>query len=244
VKVSIEIERPKTDEETSPYPTFAIIPTVGCNNYVKTLVSDLAFQGSCSGILILDNGCPVGLANWLDTVDPLLVQRIEMPGAGIHEMWNRGLDEITELHPQSNIAILNDDIIIGPSFLSGLGEGLRSDPNIGVVGANYDGRKGVGIQPVTTICAAIYNGTGGLPGFAFMVRGESDYRFPEECKWWYGDDDIVLTHTNQSSVVAIVLETTVKHIDGGGKTGDWDSPKIRPQLDADREAFNNKWSNN
>ncbi len=232
------------DQELASSPTFAVIPTQGKNGHIKDLVLELERQAQCSGIIVLDNGCSTKTAGWLDTHNPQMVQRIEMPDAGIHEMWNRGINESRQHHTRSNIAILNDDLTVGPSFLGGLAAALRSDWNVGVVGANYDGRSGTGLEYVADICANRYDGTGGLPGFAFMVRGESIYRFPEDCKWWYGDNDLVLTHLNHRNVVAIALDTTVEHIDGGGKTGDWVAPEMQPQLAKDKEAFDKKWAPN
>lgn len=96
----------------------------------------------------------------------------------------------------------------------------------------------------TDICADRYDGTGGIAGFAFMVKGEvfHSYRFPEDCKWWYGDNDLLLTVQASGLSAAIVLDASCEHLDGGGKTGDWESPEMQAQLAADRDAFLARWS--
>lgn len=122
-----------------------------------------------------------------------------------------------------------------------------------VVGGNYDGRgSGVAVQEVDDICADRYDGTGGLPGFAFMVRGElfaGGYRFPEECMWWFGDNDLMmsLAHTRASAPhfadsyrAGIAVFAHCRHI-GAGTAKDWMTPEYASQIDKDRIAFLSKW---
>lgn len=220
-------------------PTFAVIPTIGAGGYVTSLIDALDVQGECAGVFVIDNGCDDTVAAWLD--DHHLVQRIEMHGAGIHAMWNAGIDAACAVASPCNVAVLNDDLEIGARFLRGLAAALRSGPVVAVVGPNYDSRPGTGLQPVTDICANRYDGTGGLPGFAFMVRGEDPYRFPTDLHWWYGDNDLVRTHVLAGHMVAIVLDVTCVHVDGGSKTGDWSADHMQPLLAADRVAFHRKW---
>src|SRR5690606_3565073 len=121
------------------------------------------------------------------------------PDAGIHEMWNTGIEWAmadADQRRNVNLLVLNDDLRFGPKFVHRMVEALRSDQNLVAVSGNYDGRTGDAIvELVDDICANRYDGTGGFAGFAFAIKGEwmqSGYRFPEECKWWYGDNDLVL----------------------------------------------------
>jgi GT2 family glycosyltransferase len=143
-------------------------------------------------------------------------------------------------------AFLNNDIEIGPKFMSTLSAAVEDRSDVQAVSANYDGRTAdTSVVEVTDICAGRYDGTGGLAGFAFMVRGDwftSGYRFPEECKWWYGDNDLVTAITAAGGKVGLAIGATCVHLDGGGKTaGDWSDGKWSEQLAADREAFETRW---
>ena len=221
------------------FPAIAVVPTIGAHGHIVRLVEQLDDQGETDVVIVLDNGCDPFTAAWLEQHD--LVQRVPMTDANIHRLWNAGLDAAAARCEQSNVAVLNDDIRIGPGFMAGLGAALRSHPNIAVVGPNYDKRPGTGLQLVFNICAGRYDGSGGLPGFAFMLRGESRYRFPENLTWWWGDADMVLTHRQLGEFVAIAFDVEVEHVDGGSQTGKWTSPAMREVLAADHATFMAKW---
>jgi len=220
-------------------PALAVVPTIGAHGHIVRLVEQLEAQGQTDAVIVVDNGCDPFTAAWLEQRP--IVQRIPMTCRNIHKLWNAGLDAAAVKAEQSNVAVLNDDIRIGPDFMAGLGAALRSHPNIAVVGPNYDKRPGTGLQLVFDICAGRYDGTGGLPGFAFMVKGESRYRFPENLTWWWGDADMVLTHRQLGDFAAIVLGVEVEHVDGGSQSGEWTSPEMKEVLAADHAAFVAKW---
>ena len=113
-----------------------------------------------------------------------------------------------------------------------------------MVGPNYDGRtfpEGVDCLSVKKLCNARYDGTGGLPGFAFMLRGEDGYRFPEELNWWFGDADLLRTLLTQDRLALITRHAVCKHLDGGSQTGDWGDPEMQKLLAADQRWFVEKW---
>jgi hypothetical protein len=95
------------------------------------------------------------------------------------------------------------------------------------------------------------DGTGGLAGFAFMVKGELfDHGLPlfwEELELWYGDNDFAANVESLGGMLGIVKHTTVEHIDGGSKTAGDGKKRLRsPELEAmaarDRVRFEEKWS--
>lgn len=227
---------------------FAIIPVKDQLKITKNLIEQLREQGEATKIIVCDNGSGGRMKGWLDKQDDLLV--LDCPDMGIHEMWNAGAQWVVENagHRRNvNVAFLNNDIEIGPRFLSGLGEVLRSQRDIVAVCANYDGRDpgGETYQRTDEICAVRYDGTGGFGGFAFMCRGEwfqSGYRFPEACKWWFGDNDLIRAAQMAGGHAGIALRTSVVHLDGGGKTaGDPYWKRFSEQLDLDRQAFEERW---
>lgn len=236
-------------------PIVAVIPVKDKLNLTSDLVHQIREQGDCTEILVCDNGSGTETKNWLTSQDDLTV--LDMPDAGIHDMWNAGIDRALEHHgARTHVAFLNNDLKLGPAFLRTLSQALTDHRDLTAVCGNYDGRLAdVPVVETTDICANRYDGTGGFAGFAFMVRGEwfgTGYRFPTECKWWYGDNDLMMTiaradihrgYDDRPSKAGIVLAAKVEHLDGGGgSAGDVLWSRFRDQTDRDGEAFRAKWT--
>jgi hypothetical protein len=224
-----------------PAKNYAVIPVKDGLKMTKNLLAQLEEQGDVSGVLVIDNGSGPETKTWLARQS--FAEVVEMPGAGIHAMWNVGAEWARSKWRKPNIAFLNNDIELGEHCLGSMGMALRSDPNIVAACPNYDGRPGEGLQQLQGICADRYDGSGGLSGFAFAVKGElfEQYRFPEDCMWWFGDNDLTLTIDAMGGAYVMTHDTTVTHLDGGGKTGAWDDPKMQAQLAKDQAAFRAKW---
>lgn len=235
-------------------PIVAIIPVKDRLHLTRALIQQLREQGDATEIVVVDNGSKKPTKNWLSTQDDLTV--MEMPDAGIHDMWNAGLEHALEKHgPRTHIAFLNNDLELGPAFLRTLSQALTDDRELTAVCGNYDDRTAlVPVVRTTDICANRYDGTGGLAGFAFMARGEwfgTGYRFPTECKWWGGDNDLMMSiaradarrgYDDRPSKAGIVIAARVKHLDGGGGTaGDVMWSKFAEQTTKDLEALDAKW---
>lgn len=232
----------ETQQALADIPTYVVIPMKDRLDLTRALVEQLVEQDEASGIFILDNGSSPETKAGLKELEQLpRVDVGDAVGLNIHQMWNAGINEAVRRAWPCNIAVLNNDLKIGERFLSGLARELRRDPLLAVVCPNYDGRVGDGVQYVEDICANRYDGTGGLAGFAFMLKAESDYRFPEQLQWWFGDNDMMCHVAYGGSRAGIVLGTTVEHVDGGSQTADWDDPAMKAVLDADREWFQSKW---
>lgn len=225
-----------------PDKTFVIIPMKDNLKLTKALVRSLYEQGGYDGLFLLDNGSNPETKRWLERQE--FAEIFNCEGMGIHEMWNVGAEMALRRWPKVNLAFLNNDLRIGPNFLAGLRDVLRDDEvGFGVVCPNYDGRPGTGPVRLHGICANRYDGTGGLAGFAYMARGElfaQGYRFPADAKWWYGDNDLTLTLDKNGIPYGMALDVTVEHVDGGGKTGDWDAYVQTEQHQRDLLAFLNR----
>jgi GT2 family glycosyltransferase len=235
---------PQVPPELVPTKNFVVIPVKDQLKMTKALLRQLHDQGEHDGILVLDNGSNPETVKWLGS--QTFAKVMDCSGMGIHEMWNAGATWAMNRHHKANIAFLNNDIIIGDKFISTLAAGLRSDPHMVAICPNYDGRETA--EPIVQlhgICADRYDGTGGLAGFAFMVKSEwfqEGWRFPEDCKWWFGDNDLVLSMDMAGAWYAMATETTVEHIEGGSKTGNWEDPKMQQQLARDKGAFMRRWA--
>jgi GT2 family glycosyltransferase len=191
--------------------------------------------------LVIDNGSEAETADYLASQQTATVYR--MPGAGIHEMWNTGVD--WALHRDAEVvAILNNDLEFSEDAIWDTAKAVKRDPDLIAACPNYDNRPGTGVQYVEQICAGRYNGTGGLAGFAMFIDADifrAGYRFPPKLTWWYGDNDLLLTILTNGRKAGIVLGAHVEHLDGGGQTGDWESSELAPVLAADRDYFLEKW---
>jgi len=224
-----------------------VIPVKNKLKMTKDLVAQLREQDETDEIIIVDNGSGKEMRNWLSCQDDITV--LDMPDAGIHEMWNAATNTVTALSQKRNINVtfLNNDIVIGDNFISNMAKALRSSKGLMAVCANYDGREISDLYETTAdICAARYDGTGGFAGFAFTVKVEwfhSGYAFPEECKWWGGDNDLVnMITVVAKGTVGISRDATVVHIDGGSLTaGDPAWSKFKEQTTKDMEALAKRW---
>lgn len=221
-------------------PTYVVIPMKNRMDLTRTLLKQIRDQGGYEKVLLFDNGSNKATKNELSCL-PDDVEVFDADGWNIHQMWNAGIEWALSRSWPVNVAVLNNDIEIGPGFLEGLGSALRSDPLLAAVSPNYDGRQGEGVQYVSEICAGRYDGTGGLAGFAFMLKGEAGYRFPEDLQWHYGDNDMMAAILTAGSKAGIVYDTTCTHVDGGSQTGRWDDPEMAEILAADRDTFRARW---
>ena len=113
-------------------------------------------------------------------------------GAGIHAMWNIGLDLAREYSVAA--AFINDDVTITSDTVGTLASVLAHDTTLGIVCPAYDYRRFSDMtQDVDTVCAGRYDGTGGLAGFCMVLARDivQTWRFDESMKWWYGDNDVL-----------------------------------------------------
>jgi len=100
-------------------------------------------------------------------------------GIGIHKMWNMGMDQV---QPNNrHIAIINDDVVLSENALSISCEILENDNTIGLLCPSAD----ITFQEYFTP-------TSNFAGFCMIMPPEliSQWRFDENMKWWYGDDDV------------------------------------------------------
>jgi GT2 family glycosyltransferase len=221
-----------------PVPTYVVIPVKERLELTRRLVDRLAAEGGYEALFVLDNGSRDGTAAWLRR-QPVhkMIEPVDAAGMGIYRMWNLGVRLARDRHPTANVAILNNDIRIGPQFLARLGAGLHSRPDLWVVSANYDHRPLRGVQYVHSTFKR-----GGVAGFAFMTRGQifDEVSFDEGFRWWYGDDDFVAQVEAHGGRVGIVGGATVEHVGGGAQTIQY-TRQILADIERDRRRMWAKW---
>jgi GT2 family glycosyltransferase len=222
----------------SAHPTFVIIPVRDRLDLTRDVVGQLHAQGGFESILVFDNGSSDGTTEWLGEQAALgRLEAVDATGSSLHQMWNAGARLALGRHPAPNLAILNNDLVLGPDFCRQLAASLRADPDLWAVSPAYDDRP---IEGVCYVSSTFKNG--GLAGFAFMVRGEAlaTMGFDEELRWWYGDDDLVAQIEAGGHRVGITGATTVTHINGGSQTMGYTQAVII-ELERDMVHMYEKW---
>ncbi len=256
VDTTIEAGHLKTHELTSldfylahpngmPSRNFVVVPFKDKWPMTRALLEQLIDQGGYDRVFLLNNGSSLETTRlaslFVRTLDD--VEMIDAKGLGIHEMWNIGIDESLALAPLSSITFLNNDLALGPEFLETLSAALRKEQALVAVCPNYDNRpsNGEDLAQLYGICANRYDGTGGLSGFAFMVKSEwfaSGWRFPEGAMWWYGDNYLTMSIDKARGAYAMVHACSVEHLNGGGQTADgWVNYADTEQGQADLAEF-------
>ena len=219
-----------------------VIPVRDKLEYTRTLVGQLTEQGGFTDLLIYDHASSArDMVEWLERQPD--VTRVS-EGLGVHEMWNLGIAEAVRRHAGNvDVLFLNNDVRLGPEFCRLMSVALHSDPHLVAVSGNYDGRQGEGVIPVRGIFRGRNDGSGGLAGFAFAVKAEflGSYRFPEDMKWWFGDNDLCLSIEQAGGWYGVAVDATCEHLDGGSVTFRERRAELADQIEADRAAFVAKW---
>ena len=223
----------------------AVVPVKNNLKYTQGIVEQL--EAAEVPTLIMDNGSD---GETLDYLSGLAVANrgqvalgptsvTTQPGKTIHEMWNFGIDFALQDPDCTAVAILNNDLALGPQALQRCAAALTDD--LVLTCPNYDRREASGLVYTNEICANRYDGTGGIAGFAMILSAkwlrDTGYRFPDDLTWWYGDNHLLVNVIESGYRAAIVTDATCVHLDGGGKTGKWDDPAKAAILEADRLTF-------
>ena len=221
-----------------PSPVNVVIPTKSNFTGLAELLSDLSLDPAVGTICIVADGQAAfdALPNPPDRIIKILVPE----GVGIQHMWNRGIEAVgRDVH----IAFLNDDVRLSADCLSSLANSLDNDPSIGIICPNYSTVEMTEDRQVFNTCGSRYDGTGGLAGFAMMLRSDlaKVYNFDEKLTWWYGDDDVLLWVTKTMGLRAVIAhQARCQHADS--VTIRTDPPADFGRLVAeDREYFRAKW---
>ena len=221
-----------------PSPVNVVIPTKSNFTGLAELLSDLSLDPAVGTICIVADGQAAfdALPNPPDRIIKILVPE----GVGIQHMWNRGIEAVgRDVH----IAFLNDDVRLSADCLSSLANSLDNDPSIGIICPNYSTVEMTEDRQVFNTCGSRYDGTGGLAGFAMMLRSDlaKVYSFDENLTWWYGDDDVLLWVTKTMGLRAVIAhQARCQHADS--VTIRTDPPADFGRLVAeDREYFRAKW---
>jgi tetratricopeptide (TPR) repeat protein len=237
--------RPHPTPAASGLAVYVVVPVKDRVEVTRRLLAELTRQGGFEELYLFDNGStPLGGRALEEVVSGLdgqaSISVVAAAGMNLHAMWNDGVRMATAAAGSAcDVAILNNDLAIGPDFLRGLSAALRSDDRLWAVSPNYDNRLGSGVELTTSTAK-----NAGLAGFAFMVRGEcfADGRlaFDEGYQWLFGDDDLVAQVEGAEARVGIALDTETRHL-GGGSQSVRDTGLSWPVIAADQQRMADRW---
>ena len=215
-----------------------VIPTKSNFDGLAELIDDLSRDPAVGTICIIADGQAA-----FDALPdpPEHIVTITVPeGVGIQHMWNLGIETVGR---ESHIAFINDDVRLEQHCLSSLSDSLDNDPTIGLICPNYTAIDMNEDRRVLNTCGSRYDGTGGLAGFAMMLRSDlvKVWNFDENLTWWYGDDDILMWVTQTMGMHAVISHTArCQHADSVTiRTSP--PPNFGRLVADDREYFRAKW---
>src|SRR5450756_755286 len=120
-------------------PIYVLIPQKGNTHLTEAVLKQLDRE-DVTQVLVMDNGTD---ELELAAMDPAVLPHLHpMPEASIHRMWNEGI-KLAREHAQGpfNLAILNNDIRLGPHAIKRMATALRADDTLLAVCPSY-GTKG------------------------------------------------------------------------------------------------------
>jgi GT2 family glycosyltransferase len=215
-----------------------IIPVKDNPAMTGWVLGQLDAQAEAGKVMVIDNGSSPELRRWL-------AQRsgrgafwvIDAPATTLSHMWRLGAATAATWDGNGHVAFLNNDVSIGPNFLSALSQALDDDPALWAVSPNYDDRPIDGVEYVTSTFRR-----NGLAGFAFMVRNAAfqQIAFDQQFEWWYADDDLVAQIEAAGGKVGITGSTWVEHLGGGSQTVRY-TPEVVDTIERDRQRMLAKW---
>ncbi len=204
---------------------WAVIPSRHRQTELRNLVAQLREQDT--QVVVVDNGVS------LLSEDPgvHVIRDFEDP-PNLSRLWNVGLRYVADLESPNEyfVAVLNDDLVIPPSFIENLAIGMMHG---GAVAAFPDqhGQGGHLLDHAGPV--SLFRR---MTGYAFMLRGSAGLFADETLKWWYGDDDLDWRAREAGGVVC-VAGVTVQHLHPNGST----TGVLAEQAGRDRQTFVAKW---
>lgn len=154
----------------------------------------------------------------------------------LSRLWNHGLNRVAALAAEAgatrwDVAVLNDDAILPPHWFRELGPEMRLQM---CVAAGYGpvGRITVHRQPGRTFLEER------MPGWAFLLAGETGIRADEQFHWWCGDNDIDM-QARELGGTLIHPGDDVKHYFPDQSTAT--RPELQAMTGPDMARFVEKW---
>ena len=177
--------------------------------------------------------------------------KVECARVGIYEAWNRGID----LAGDSDVVIMNDDLIIPLNFIDVLGVMAQNSPAYCIVPMtpskdHYKDKISVDFGfyaklPDDVLDIDVVNW---MPGFCFFLRKECIREVglfdTKHFKVWFGDDDYqqrIIKAAKHNNVFPILRINTLYVYHYGGSSYEYKSKEVQRMIDRDRRAYVKKY---
>jgi GT2 family glycosyltransferase len=167
------------------------------------------------------------------------VIRYDEQPPNLSHAWNLGLQRAADIATRADlecwdVAILNDDIVLPPRWLSTLSAAMRATR---AKAAHVDVTREHGGPLINHIPGPV-NLFERMSGWAFLLRGEAGLRFDEDLRWWFGDDDMDWRCRQAGGTMRVPYQQVVHHDPDGSTNRD---SALQVQAGLDRETFAAKW---
>jgi hypothetical protein len=213
----------------------AVIPTRDRHGLLADCINSIVDQ--VDRVIVIDNlsDPPIDPEPWHGQVT-VIGAPIDPPN--ISQLWNIGLalaDSAAHRERVTtwDIAVLNSDVIVPASWAETLSTAMRSTSAV----LAYPDQNG-GQRQILHTKAEPIDLRQRITGYAFMLRGETGYRFDEDLAWWYGDDSADWWARERGGAL-LVPGIPVEHRCPNVSTTE--RPELLEQTGRDRATFARKW---
>jgi hypothetical protein len=148
----------------------------------------------------------------------------------IQRWWNLGIQE-SERRGATYVAVVNDDISVGPETLQQLKGALESTPAAIASPSRPPFRDGVHTRPLIPYEPRLW-------GSLWVLKLAAGLRPDERYVWWYGDNDLDL-RARRSHGGVVLVDVVYQHLHPGEGTGQ--SSTLVAQTAADAATFERQY---
>ena len=177
-----------------------IIPCWNQLEYSKQAIASISAKSYPHNIeyIIIDNGSTDGTAEYLKSLN--LKHVITNPvNLGVSKAWNQGLERAISINADQ-VAILNNDIVVGPKWLDPIMREFSKNENCYyLANGAYNNPHTLDADVLRDLPQLAGKRTPGRAGWALFFSMEAVKKFypiPEEFFLWFGDDYIHNTLTS------------------------------------------------
>ncbi len=239
-----------------------IIPVRNQIEFTRRCLESL-FAGTCGDyrIVLIDNGCHDGTAEWVMErceAHGIDLDVIAVSGVNLSRCWNEGILAVRRdagfgddglppssfiLHPSSFplVAVINNDVVVGNGWDLAFARHFAAHPRTWCAAADcVAGETGEAFDREVLARAgsdAFHESPGWLPGYFMVFRLEAFERlglFDDSYRIWYGDTDMKERLVAAGHPPVILRGAPIVHF-GSKTTGS--VPGHQAIIDADRARF-------
>lgn len=177
--------------------------------------------------------------------------KVECARVGIYEAWNRGID----LAGETDVVIMNDDLIIPMNFIDVLGMVAMDTPAYCIIPdtppkEHYKDKinENFGFYSKLPESVEDLELSEWMPGFCFMLKKEAIKEigvFDEKhFKVWFGDDDYqnrLHRAGKKNNIFPILKIKTMRVYHYGGSSYEYKTKEVQRLIDKDRKSYAKKY---